>query len=90
MGRPKYISQISLPVLACLLARTTAQLLSAQTYSASIVGRVGDSSGAILPRAALKVTNFDTNQSRQLESNATSDYAVPDLQPGCGWDFNRM
>ena len=36
--------------------------LLAQAPSASVVGRVVDASGAVVPGVAVKITNLDTNQ----------------------------
>lgn len=50
----------------CLLARVTCVVticLNAQTPTASVVGRVVDPSGAVVPGVAVKVTSVDTNQS---------------------------
>lgn len=56
--------------------------LAAQNPSASVVGRVVDATGAVIPGAAVKVTNLDTNQTRQAVSNEVGDYTVPYLSPG--------
>jgi hypothetical protein len=60
----------------------TAVYLVAQTPSASVVGRVVDASGAVIPGVAVKITNLDTNQSQQTSSNEVGDYTVPYLNPG--------
>jgi len=54
----------------------------AQTPSASIVGRVTDATGAVIPNVAVKVTNLDTNRSQQASSNEIGDYTIPYLNPG--------
>jgi hypothetical protein len=55
---------------------------AAQTSSASIVGRVTDPTGAVVPGVTIKVANSDTNASRQVVSNEVGDYTVPYLNPG--------
>ena len=56
--------------------------LTAQTPTASVVGRVVDASGGVVPGVAIKVTNLDTNQTRTAASNHAGDYTIPYLQPG--------
>ncbi len=56
--------------------------LAAQSPSASVLGRVVDPSGAVIPGAAIRITNLATNQSRDGASNAGGDYTVPYLNPG--------
>ena len=69
------------PLLAfCLLLFTSVFVASAQ--EATIVGTVTDPSGATVANAAITVTNTDRNQSRQLTSNDTGQFVVPDLQIG--------
>src|SRR5689334_3379021 len=59
-----------------------ATLAVAQTPSASVVGRVTDPTGAVIPGVAIKVTNVDTNISQPVSTNETGDYTVPFLNPG--------
>ncbi len=56
--------------------------LLAQTPSASVVGRVTDASGAVVPAVTIKVLNVDTRVSRQSASNDVGDFTVPYLNPG--------
>ena len=56
--------------------------LNAQTPSASVVGRVTDSSGAVIPGVAVKVTNLDTNIPHEGSSNAFGDFTILFLPPG--------
>src|SRR3569623_159860 len=50
--------------------------------TASLVGRVTDSTGAVIPGVAIKVTNLDTNISQASKSNEVGDYTIPFLNPG--------
>lgn len=63
-------------LLASSLAAT------AQSSSSSLVGRVTDRSGAVVPKVAIRITHIETNQSRLVESNEVGDYTVPFLPPG--------
>ncbi len=53
----------------------------AQTPTASIVGRITDASGAVIPGVAIKVTNPDTNLSRSALSSEDGNYEIPFLNP---------
>jgi len=65
------------------LLMASAFLVSAQTGTGgTILGTVTDASGAVVPNAKVTITNTDTNQSRQVTSNQSGDYLVPDLQIG--------
>jgi hypothetical protein len=54
----------------------------AQAPTATLVGRVTDSSGAVIPGAAVAVRNVDTNELRAATSSADGNFAVPQLLPG--------
>jgi hypothetical protein len=55
----------------CLLLAPTAQ---AQVTTADILGRVTDSSGAVLPGATITIVNTATRDTRTQTSNDTGDY----------------
>src|SRR5881397_2313708 len=59
-----------------------AALLTAQTPSSSVVGRVTDPAGAVIPGVSIKVTNLDTNLSQEASSNDAGDFTIPYLRPG--------
>ena len=67
------------PPFALLFAASAA---FAQTPSASVVGRVTDASGAVIPGVAIKVVDVATNIGRQATTNETGEYTVPYLNPG--------
>src|SRR6478672_13581923 len=54
----------------------------AQGATAQINGAIRDSSGAIIPGAAVTVTNADTKTLSKTSSNAEGGYVVPLLPPG--------
>jgi Carboxypeptidase regulatory-like domain len=56
--------------------------LSAQVQSGRMVGTVYDPNKAVVPNAAIKVTNKGTNVNQQVRSNETGVYVVPALNPG--------
>jgi len=53
----------------------------AQTSFGTITGIIRDSSGAVLPDAAIIVTNEQTGLSRQATTDANGAYTVPSLPP---------
>src|SRR5438132_9334928 len=57
-------------------------ILAAQGVRATIVGRVTDDSGAVVPGAKITITNTGTNESRSITVNDSGDYAIPQLAPG--------
>jgi len=67
---------------ALLLTALSISAAFAQTPSASVVGRLTDASGAVVPGVAIKITNLDTNISQNGSSNAVGDFTIPYLNPG--------
>jgi outer membrane receptor protein involved in Fe transport len=65
-------------VLFALLAPSAA----AQNPSATVVGRVTDPSGAVIPGVAIQATNVDTNIPQKGLSNEVGDFTIPYLRPG--------
>jgi Carboxypeptidase regulatory-like domain/TonB-dependent Receptor Plug Domain/TonB dependent receptor len=64
------------------LALASVASLLGQTPSASVVGRLVDATGAVIPGVVIKVSNLDTNLSHEGLSNGVGDYTVPYLNPG--------
>ena len=56
--------------------------LLVQGIRATLVGRITDESGAVIPRAKVKAVNIATNESRQVEAGDTGDFTLPQLGPG--------
>src|SRR5262249_28301225 len=56
-----------------------------QGIRATVVGRVTDQSGAVVPGVKITITNAATNESRTAVASDTGDYAIPQLPPG---DYN--
>ncbi len=65
----------------CLLSLTLAGALFGQT-TATIVGTVTDSSGAVVPGAVISVTHAETGLKRQVRSNENGVYVAPALPVG--------
>jgi hypothetical protein len=70
-------------VLAGLLAVLSAvHPARSQEARGTILGRVTDLSGAVVPSAAVRVTNLDTGVTSPVESNQQGNYTAPLLIPG--------
>ena len=54
----------------------------AQQTTGEITGTVSDTSGAVVPGAAVTATNVATQQVRATSSNGTGNYTIPYLTPG--------
>src|SRR5262245_5353891 len=54
----------------------------AQTPSATVVGRVTDATGAVIPAVTITIKNVNTNLPQQGSSNELGDFTIPYLNPG--------
>ena len=68
-------------LLAVALA-AAAQMVEAQVLYGSLLGDVEDPSRAVLPGAAVTVTNRDTGLQRETTTDGSGSYAFRDLQAG--------
>ena len=77
------ISQIGSFFLAvCLIVSGAAQTGQAQVLYGSIVGNVTDSSGASVPGAIVKVTQIETNESREVTTNDSGAFSLTTIHTG--------
>jgi hypothetical protein len=60
----------------------TVGLCSAQQTTATLVGTVSDSTGAVLPNVVIQVTNLSTNVSRNARTDNSGSYSLPFLPAG--------
>jgi Carboxypeptidase regulatory-like domain/TonB-dependent Receptor Plug Domain len=71
---------------ALLILLTVLQLapyrLAAQALYGSLTGNVSDSSGVVVPDAAVIAVNMTTNESRATTSNASGGYSLTNLTAG--------
>jgi hypothetical protein len=67
---------------ALLIGIAAATIAAAQTSSGSIVGRVTDSTHAMIASASIKVRNVATNQTRTAETQIDGQYTVSNLPAG--------
>ena len=70
-----------LPVFALFLAMSTASMW-AQAGGGSMVGTVHDPAGAVVPNAAVTITNTDTNTTYPVTTNADGRFLYPQLPVG--------
>jgi hypothetical protein len=54
----------------------------AQEYRGTVLGRITDSSGAVVVGASIQVTNVETNVTVSAAANQEGNYQVPFLLPG--------
>ena len=76
------LGKTSLLMLVMFLAIWSGATLQAQTATGTILGTVTDESGAVVPNAAVTVTNKATGQARALTANAAGLFSAPALQAG--------
>lgn len=69
-------------VFVVLAALLMVPRLSAQTESATILGRVTDPTGAVLKGVEVEIRNIDTNVATTSSTNAEGLYAIHSLPPG--------
>ncbi|MEP7272945.1 MAG: carboxypeptidase-like regulatory domain-containing protein, partial [Acidobacteriota bacterium] len=61
-------------IAAIFLSGVMPAAILAQSTFGSVLGTVRDTSGSIIPNAAVKLTNIDENTSRTLQANSNGDY----------------
>ena len=57
-------------------------LVSAQSFKATIVGKVTDQNGAVVPGASVTITQTAKNFSQTVTTNDNGEYVIPQLEPG--------
>jgi hypothetical protein len=73
------IREITLSVVLCGLL---ASFSFAQESRATVTGHVTDSSGALMPKVKIQITNVATNEVGTVVSNTQGTYTLPFLKPG--------
>ena len=71
-----------LPFLAIMLGGLLCTTLVAQVITGTILGTVTDSSGALIPRATVTITNEGTNAVVTTHTGGSGEYVVPMLPSG--------
>src|SRR5688572_8007267 len=69
-------------VLAAALCVISAAAADAQAVYGSLVGNVSDSSGGAIPGATVTATQVETNLTREVVTNASGAYSIPNIPSG--------
>src|SRR5437879_5495330 len=67
---------------ACMLAAFLCVVNRAQLTVSTLRGTVTDPAGAVVVRAKITALNQETNLTREVFTNASGDYEIPDLPRG--------
>ena len=73
--------KVSILCVVALVTTLSSLPLVAQTSFGTILGNVGDESGAVVPGVTVTITNEGTGNSRTVESNDTGGFTLPSLPP---------
>ena len=65
-----------------LLALFGLSTLAAQETTATLVGNISDSTGAVAPNVSVQATNLATNTSRKALTDGAGNYSIPFLPAG--------
>src|SRR4029450_8156226 len=65
-----------------LIVATICSTISAQSFKATVVGKVTDAAGAIVPGASVTITQEATNFSQTATTNDDGEYVLAQLDPG--------
>src|ERR1700677_4049075 len=75
----RWLTSLSMALGLCLVCST---IMSAQGTGGRILGRVADSSGAVLANVSVTLTNEATGVSSNSTTNANGDYGFPQVPVG--------
>ena len=76
------LSAGSLLLFGFIILLLTALPVAGQEFRGTIVGRVTDITGAVIPGVTVSITNEGTGQTVKLTTNESGQYAAPLLQAG--------
>ena len=77
--KSKLLARVALLAVMCIAWTNAA---SAQNVYGSLVGNVTDSTGAVLPGAAVTATHTGTNLTREVVTNESGAYSIPNIPSG--------
>ena len=78
----RYLRRLAAPATAALLLLSAAPGALGQATTATLVGTVTDTSGAVLNHATVTITNQNTGQSYAHQTNESGNYEFTLLPPG--------
>jgi hypothetical protein len=81
-NRQHRVQSISVFLVLIFFFLNTVSAANAQTVYGSIVGTVTDRSGAVVPDAAVKATQTETNETRTVATNGAGVYTLSTLPAG--------
>lgn len=67
---------------SCVLFLAVVAGLTAQTITSSLVGRISDPSGAVIPKASITATSVETGARHNATSDPDGNYLLLQLPPG--------
>src|SRR5947209_2780206 len=73
---------MTLAVRASLAALLVVLSVAAQQTTATLVGTITDTSGAVMPNVVVRATNLSTNVQRETHTDDTGAYSLPFLTAG--------
>lgn len=76
------LRQTSVPMFRCFVLLLFSLAGFAQAPTGIISGTVTDESGAVIPGAAVTITNTATSETRTIKANSDGIYSAPALEPG--------
>jgi hypothetical protein len=82
MHLPRFAPRFSVPAVALVVISAMSGLCYAQTESATISGRVTDSSGAVIAQAVVQLQSADRGTSVEIVTNGAGIYVFPSVHPG--------
>lgn len=69
-------------IILLLICLSSADFAFGQTSKGFVVGNVADPNGAVVPNAAVKITNKDTGATRETVSGDDGTYRLDAVDPG--------
>ena len=75
--------KVKLAALAIVLAGIAGgSILQAQVTGATVVGKVTDATGSVIPNVQVDLLRTSTGTRRDVKTNESGNYTVPNLEPG--------